>query len=341
MVDVVERSSVRTASGTGPRLKQVREALAHIEEGGGADVGRKDGWFGRTLHSALEGLGPVFRSFGEYLGTRPDLLPLPDCRELGRAAEESPTPLAAVRARVEEVFGRSTGQLFSALEDVPFRCDAVFQWHGAWLADERPVVVKVLRPEWERHWATDGPLLLLLGKALGAAAGEEGAAGEVFEEFGEYVRLRADLTAEAEALRSLAEDGDEVAPLRVPGVVRSHCREKILTFERLGGETVGRLFVDETPLGVAGGRAREEVARERVAREFCQFWLRQALRGGRFPLEVRPGDVALLPDGTLALLGGVFARLPASGAESLVEYMVAAAAGDADAACAALLREMG
>src|SRR5260370_967924 len=52
----------------------------------------------RRLRSALEGLGPIFSSFGLYLSSRGDLWPAKDCLELATIPDRvDPTPLSAVK----------------------------------------------------------------------------------------------------------------------------------------------------------------------------------------------------------------------------------------------------
>jgi hypothetical protein len=77
-----------------------------------------------------------------------------------------------------------------------------------------------------------------------------------------------------------------------------------------------------------------------VAVHLGQAWLRLALRGRRFPVNVRPAETVLQPDGALVLTGGPFATLPAESQARLAAYLVAAAAGDLDEACDLLLEEM-
>ena len=227
---MVEERSGERASSTGSespgrpnvRLRRRRKEIVNRLEGagliGGADASeewRHDGQFGRRMSETLSALGPVFSVFGGYLVSRPDLLSPPDCLALAVRPERSqPTPPARVREQLERELGFSVGKLFSALDESPAVCGPLFQMHHAWLPDEGPATVKLLRPEWEVQWAEDEPLLVLVADAV--ARQTEGACSptEIVEEFRASIWRQMDLASEAEALTALADDWDSgEAPL--------------------------------------------------------------------------------------------------------------------------------
>jgi hypothetical protein len=70
------------------------------------------------------------------------------------------------------------------------------------------------------------------------------------------------------------------------------------------------------------------------------MWLRQALLGKQFPVELRPEDIVLLPDKQIALTGGVFASSPSDAQKNLWHYVMATSTEAPDRACSYLLREI-
>jgi len=77
-----------------------------------------------------------------------------------------------------------------------------------------------------------------------------------------------------------------------------------------------------------------------LARCLCMVWLRQALLGKQFPVELRPEDIVLLPNKQIAFTGGVFASLPSDAQKNLWHYMMATSKQAPDTACSSLLREI-
>lgn len=274
----------------------------------------------RALRSALESLGPVFSSFGLYLATRPDLLPLGDCLELsGLEPPREPTPPLFVRERIACELGQSPEEIFAELEESPFRCGLIRQWHRARLRDGRPVTVKLVHPDLEARLGFDLELLPLLGKPLAAGRSVPKAAFEAaVSDFAAGLRRQADFLAELQALVVLRDAGAGPAPVRVPAVVAPLSRPKLLCLENLPGEGA-----------VSGG-----------ARRLWLAWLHLALVGPAFPFELDPAEVRLLPDGSVGLLGGAFAALPPEARTDLLAYLLAAGGDDPGDAAAPLLRNL-
>jgi ubiquinone biosynthesis protein len=325
----------RRQRGAPARRQQVLDCLARFGLTGRlARRADAEAPYVRRVRSALERLGPVFAAAGLYLSSRADLLPLADCVELSGIAERPPpTPATSVRPVLISELGRPLGEVFSAFEEAPWDCGFQTQSHHAWLRDERPVVVKLVRPEWGAHWAGDGDLLPLLAEALAAGPWDGLSADEWLDDFRQCVPHRMDLGREAEALTALADD-PAADGVRVPAVLRPLSTAGVLVYERPAGVRLSEL------LAGGPGTGRGAYAGRAAARQLVRVWLRLALRGGRFPADLRPADVVLLTDDTLALTGGRFADLPAEPRAGLTGHLTAAAAGDLDAACAHLLGEL-
>src|SRR4051794_21908518 len=104
--------------------------------------------FGRRLRGALQELGPVFSAFGLYLASRVDLLAAADCLELSTLPDGAPPmPLAEFRERVGAELGRPADAALLSLEPEPMESRLLTQAHRARLADGRPVVLRLVRPE--------------------------------------------------------------------------------------------------------------------------------------------------------------------------------------------------
>jgi hypothetical protein len=88
------------------------------------------------LRGALEEFGPLFAGFGQYLGSRIDLLPLAACTTLAEtripeAADQTADSAPSV-ARID-------------IEPSPIRRSFLHLWHRGVLDDEEAVIVKTVR----------------------------------------------------------------------------------------------------------------------------------------------------------------------------------------------------
>jgi hypothetical protein len=119
-----------------------------------------------------------------------------------------------------------------------------------------------------------------------------------------------------------------------------------MTIEQLAGQTLEEiipLFANGEPeeRATAAVASRDvEVDPIDLARRLCLGWLRQALLGDWFPVELHPKSIMILPNKQIAFTGGEFARLPSDAKKNLWHYLIAASTEDPDKACAYLLKEM-
>lgn len=302
---------------------------------------------GARLRAALEGLGPVFSSFGLYMSTRVDLLRARDCLELAAIPDvAAPSTPDAVRALFRREVGGPPEDAFRVFEDEPFESRLFYQSHRARLQSGAPVVVKIIRPESERQLMYDVELLHLLEGALsGLVPG-----GEPFQsaasDFAAALREQMDFTHEAKALETLAADAEDFEMLRAPAVHRGLSSPRVLTIEELVGARADaeefKSFASEDDDDARARRLGRRAALDRttLARLFCSVWLRQALLGRVFPVEPRAANVVVISDRQIAFTGGLFATLPGDAQSNLWNYLIATSGENPDRACSCLLREV-
>jgi len=317
------------------RRREVERRLAELGLGGGprglageAAPPHFDGGFGRRLRFALERLGPVFAAFGRYLGSRPDLLPLADCLELRQTEDRvEPLPPAAVHALLEADSGQPWGEVFERIDDIPLRCGLLGQTHRARLQGGWGTLVRLVRPDLGELLENDLPHLSLLA-AVFEREGRPLPVEPAIAGFRQALAARADLQAEAAALRAARTEGVRLVSLRLPRIVLAAPR--VLCLELLEGVS----------LGAAGPSPSTPAEGADLARRLWLAWLYHALRGKAFPVELDPGGLLVFPEGSIGLQEGTFAGLPPASQQRLLGYLEAVAAEDPDEACARLLPEM-
>jgi predicted unusual protein kinase regulating ubiquinone biosynthesis (AarF/ABC1/UbiB family) len=297
----------------------------------------------RRLRFALEGLGPSFISFGRYLATRVDLLPAHERGELAAIADRAAAmPFASVRALFRRELGCLPEDACLAFAEEPFESRLFHQSHCAVLHDGSPVVVKLMRAEAGEQLWCDAQLLPLLGKVFVGEELSDSAFASAVVDFSGTLRQRTDFADAARALETLARDSEEFDMLRVPKLRRELSTSRVLTVERIEGTNLAELISSRGALADAmPDRNGEPIPSLRnVPRRLCTVWLRQALLGRTFPVELHPGDTLILPGNQIAFTGGVFAEPPTESQPRLLEYLIALATENPERACTHLLREM-
>jgi len=292
------------------------------------------------LRETLIDLGPVFSAFGRYLSSRLDLLPEGECQVLATVPDRrAPMAPEAVREVLREELGRHPEEAYAAFEIAPLISTLVYQDHQARLAGGEAVIVRLVRPELAAELDRDLDLLPLISPAL--AAGKEGGAwiGSAVDDFALAMVAEADLARQAAAFELLRQDGAASGlAFSAPRIVPSLSGLRVLTCEALPGAPLEDFFPLDS--SAEGWRAAGGPAPGGIAVRLCQACLRQAFFGQAFPVELKAGEVRILPADRIVWTGGTFAALPAAAKETLWEYLLAAAAQDPERACAALTREM-
>ena len=315
------------------RRHEVEERLRLVGEPGRTSppAGRlgSDEHHSERLRDALQSLGPVFASFGQYLSSRLDLLPRRDCTELRRIRDVAP-PAPALD--VIELFRRELGappaQRFHGFQREPIAVSLLFQEHAAWLSPGAPVVVRIVRPDVVESLDREVTLLPMLEPYVAMAPERLRAASA---DFGLALRRRLDQLGQAEALEQLREDWRTTGAFDAPFCYRDRCSASVLTLLRVEGVPIGEAFTH-------GGIAAARFDRETVARQLCAAWLRQAIEGRIVPCAFGPRDVLLLPD-RLMYVGSQFETQPSDGRVRFLGYINAAAADDPDGACEWVMAE--
>lgn len=331
---MVQREENRSARTT---LKQRREqvlecfASAGLKRGPHRIVRSRRTWdsddcLGAKLRVALGDLGPIFSSFGRYLGTRVDLLPAVDCVELEAIPDvAAPMSYASVRQLIGNQIGCLPEEVFLSFEREPFESRLLHQLHRArLLQNSMPVVVKLVRNDAASLLLCDVELLDLIDTTIERPA-RTAVYKSAIADFAAVVRQQLDLTHEARSLETLRRDAENFDALRVPAVISGLSSSSMLTVEQLPGTRV------DSPNSPDG---------QTVARLLCSVWLRQALMGHVFAVEPGPANMVVVADNQIGFTGGVFANLPGEAQANLGNYLIAAAGENPDQACSCLLREL-
>jgi len=271
------------------------------------------------LVAAIQELGPTFVKFGQALSTRVDVLPPAYIQALARLQDDvAPEPFASVLAQIQRALGPSWAERILDLEEAPLATGSVAQVHAARLPDGREVVVKVLRPHVGERIRSDVSVLNLLAQRVLVEFPEAAFFDPkgIIKEFEHSVLEETDLAIEAANIERFRANFEGHPEVRIPAVHRDLSTAEVLVMERLRGHRIR----DARAAGVdmeAAGRAYLSAAYQMV------------FEHGFFHADLHPGNVLVLPDGTLGLLDfGNAGRLTPEMKDNLVAILFALERGD-------------
>ncbi|MGH8070045.1 MAG: AarF/UbiB family protein [Candidatus Entotheonellia bacterium] len=301
----------------------------------------------QRLRQAMASLGPVFSAFGLYLSSRVDLLPVSACLDLALiAGRVEATPISAVRASIAREFGCPLEDIYPVFEEVPSESRLMYQSHHARLKNGETVTVKVIHSGLQEQLELDLELLPSLRVAFTAGKWHGAWLDNAIDDFRHSLSLQVDFLHNIKVFEELFQDAKEFTAISVPIVYKELTSSNIMTIEQVPGLTLKdtielfdrRRSGEPATVGAASGGIGLDPGD--LARCLCQVWLRQALLGSWFPVELHPERVVVLPNNQIAFTSGDFARLPSDAKKNLWNYLIAASTEDPDKACAYLLREM-
>jgi len=284
------------------------------------------------LAEDLEKLGPTFVKVGQFLSTRPDLLPADYIAALARLQDKvEPFSFGEVERIVAEEIGVRLSKAFAVFEDVPVAAASLGQVHRAELRDGRAVAVKVQRPDIEGRIREDLEVLGEIASFLDGHTeiGRRQRFAEMFEEFRKSLLRELDYRQEARNLTLLADHMSTLDRIMVPRPVEDYVTSRVLTMEFVEGRKVTAL----SPL------AKLEIDGAPLAEELCRAYLRQVLVDGFFHADPHPGNVLVTDDGRIALIDlGMTGQMSPAMQEDLLKLVLAVSEGHGEDAAEIVMK---
>jgi ubiquinone biosynthesis protein len=286
---------VRTFAGYGFQMLFAgldREGYLAEDDVGEASPGTSRGL---RLRLALASLGPTFVKLGQTLSLRGDMIPPDVVDELTHLQDDAPHLAWGDAAKVLRTeLGREPHEVFAEFDEEPLASASIGQTYTACLQDGTPVVVKVQRPGIEDQIRLDLSIL----RDFAYIAQRHTSYGQIADLPGAVEEFTTALTGELDYRRE-ARNTDRFAALfaqtpelRAPAVRWDLSSERVLVLERFEG-------VKPTDLDAVDALGAD---RTQLARSLASLGLMGVLGQGWFHADPHPGNLFVLPDGSLGVI---------------------------------------
>ena len=282
------------------------------------------------VRDALSESGVTFIKLGQILSTRRDLLP-PEFIEAFSTLQTHAKPLSwpeIHQAIVTNLHGKEIDDVFAHIDQVPLASASIAQVHTGTLVSGEEVVLKIRRPGIRNQVNQDLDIVdrMALQLERSTSWGRDMRARDLSSGFADALRQELDLSVEERnmmIISAASRPGDPLVP-RVYGGIGAN---GLLVMERINGQTLGGMSLADIP----GDR-------EQMANNLFDSLLHQMLIVGTFHADPHPGNIMLLPDGSLTLLDfGSVGRIDSITRSSLVRMLLAWEFDDPTSATDALL----
>jgi ubiquinone biosynthesis protein len=279
---------------------------------------------GAELANDLEEMGPTFVKLGQFLSTRPDVLPPEYIKALERLQSKVESfPYEQVEHIVQSELGMEISTAFASFSAEPLAAASIGQVHRAVMHDGRSVAVKVQRPGIKAHMTADLEVIGEIARFLGnhTELGELYGVTDVFEEFRTSLLRELDYRQEKRNLATLAENLSEFKEIEIPAVIETHTTERVLTMDFIEGRKI--TAVQESD--------RARVDTRKLLAETFRAYLKQILLDGFFHADPHPGNIVLTEDGKIGILDlGMVASIGPRMRLKLVRLLLAMSEGEPD-----------
>ncbi len=263
----------------------------------------KDG--SSRLAAALTKLGPTYVKLGQFLATRPDVVGRAIARDLESLQDKmAPFPQSEAEAVVAAAFGKPVADVYASFGPA-VAAASIAQVHRAEVAQEgvnKPVAVKILRPNIERRFKSDLDAFFYAARKAESLSIEAQRLRpvEAVATLTRSVTMEMDFRLEAAALSEMAENTREDLDFRVPTVDWDRTAREVLTLE----------WIDGTPLNDRAALEARGLDLPALGHTVLQSFLRHALRDGFFHADMHPGNLFVDDDGRLVAVDfGIMGRL--------------------------------
>jgi predicted unusual protein kinase regulating ubiquinone biosynthesis (AarF/ABC1/UbiB family) len=240
-------------------------------------------------------------------------------RKLAALRDAAPTvSFKDMRKVIEQELGEPVSTVFSEFDEEPIAAASIGQVYRATLDDGRDVAVKVQYPGVAAAVRADMQnlgLILRLAKRIAPGMDPKAIGNEIRERIHEEL----DYELEAQNQRRLARIFRGHPFIKIPEVVTSLSRERVLVSE----------YVEGVGFEELKGYPQEE--RDRAGEILFRFYFGCLYRHGQFSGDPHPGNSMLLGDGRVAFIDfGLFKRMPAGAVQLEMEVAKAVIAGDTE-----------
>ncbi|MHB8514889.1 MAG: ABC1 kinase family protein, partial [Dehalococcoidia bacterium] len=229
---------------------------------------------------------------GQFLGTRPDVVPDAYVEVLSRLQDEvPPESFDNIRRVIEHELGHPLAEIFAEFDEQPVASASLAQVHRAVLKDGRVAAVKVQYPGIDRIVDIDLANMSFFIRVLNRLDRSMDYRF-VAEEMRRHIPLELDFINEGHNAERIAADFADVEDIVVPKIYWEYSSRRVLTME----------YIDGVKITDYEGMRRIGVDTTDVAKILVFAFAEMIVKFGFFHADPHPGNLMVLPGPRLVLI---------------------------------------
>jgi ubiquinone biosynthesis protein len=243
----------------------------------------------------IEQLGPTFIKIGQFLQTKPQLLPQEFINELRKLSDKvSPRPFSEIRQTLERTLGSSIGDVFDYVEETATASASIAQVHRAKLKNGSVVALKIKKVGITKTINIDLSIikwLVAFFQKYFEDAYKYNFIG-IAQEFADQLQKELDFILEANYMREFKKFFKHNANIIIPGVYWEYTTDELITMDYCDG-----VAIDSINILKSNGFDTDKIASLSV-----DLYLKQVFEFGFFHGDPHPGNFLVNKEGKIIML---------------------------------------
>ncbi len=278
-------------------LYKTYRQILRLQEHGGAqgEIDRHFAAAGREIRETANGLYGAMVKAGQFLSLREDLFPEAFIKELQQLQDKvPPVAFSDVRDAILEACRQPMYPIFNSIDPIPVASGSVAQVHHAKFTSGQTAAIKVLRPDIERLVAVDLATLRHVARITDRIPTVRNRLDLIalHKAFAATLTREMDMRAEAGHMKRLRQTLASDERIVIPKAFEAYTTTRVLVME----------WIEGTSIRDTAQLQAWRVDRQAVRDALLGAYVKQLLVTGFVHLDPHPGNLAILPDGSLALL---------------------------------------
>ena len=249
-------------------------------------------WGANEIYTtAVKNQGLLIKT-GQFLSSRPDILPDEYIDVLARLQDElPPEPFDAIRREVERELGKPLDAVFASFDPQPIAAASLAQVHRAVLRDGRVAAVKVQYPNIQRLVDADLKNIAVFVRILNRLDRTLDFRF-IAEEMAKMIPRELDFLNEGRNAEAIAANFAGVDDVVIPRIYWEHSTRRVLTME----------FVEGIKVTDVEGLRKAGIDTAQVAKIIIVAFAEMMLRHGLFHADPHPGNLLVAPGPKLVMV---------------------------------------
>ena len=280
----------------------------------------------QKIRETLEKLGPSFIKLGQFLSTRPDLIPDEIIEELIKLQDKaSPIDFKVIEQILIQNYGKNYKEIFAYIDPEPIASASISQVHIGYLQSGEKVAIKVKRPNIEKLIMLDTEVLLTIVNFLekhSKTVKELNLKGFIYE-FKHTTLKEADFSVEANNIAIFRENFKDYEGFYIPKCFEEISNKDILVLEFVKGIKINEIEkIKQLGLDL-----------KKIAEDLTDAYFKMVFIDGIYHADPHPGNLFVQKDGTIVCIDfGMVGRLSKEKKKLLYEHIIAVTTVDIELA---------